>query len=146
MQPSKASNDKAKNQVFPDFQFSKLNSYTTFQMWTLGYHQCRYAYRSADEVKEVIAKMDEANFPMDAVWLDIDYAIGKKYFTWNPETFSNPIELQQTINSTNRKLVTIIDPHIKVEDGYYVYDAAKGKYFVKDSSGNNDYTGNSLDF
>lgn len=110
-------------------------------MWALGYHQCRYSYLTQEEAAGVIAKMDENNFPMDAIWLDIDYTDAKKYFTWNPKNYSNPIELQRTIASTNRKLVTIIDPHIKVENGYSVYDGAKGKYFVKDQSGNNDFQG-----
>lgn len=85
--------------------------------------------------------MDENNFPMDAIWLDIDYSDGKKYFTWNRNNFRDPEGMQRTIGSTNRKLVTIIDPHIKVENGYSVYDGAKGKYFVKDNSGNNDFQG-----
>lgn len=78
---------------------------------------------------------------MDAIWLDIDYTNGKKYFTWNPDNFKDPEGMQDTIKSTNRKLVTIIDPHIKIEDGYSVYEGAKGKYFVKDNTGNNDFQG-----
>lgn len=112
------------------------------QYWTLGYHQSRYSYESQNEVTDVLSNMDQNNFPMDAIWLDIDYADGKKYFTWNRNNFRYPEGMQKTIAATNRKLVTIIDPHIKVEDGYFVYDGAKGKYFVKDKSGNNDFQGN----
>lgn len=85
--------------------------------------------------------MDENNFPMDAVWLDIDYTDQKKYFTWNPDTFSDPKGMQEYIASTNRKLVTIIDPHIKVDETYYVYNGAKGKYFVKSDDGSSDFQG-----
>lgn len=88
--------------------------------------------------------MDQNNFPMDAIWLDIDYTDQKKYFTWHPVNFKDPVGMQKIIASTNRKLVTIIDPHIKVESGYHVYEAAKGKYFVKDKTGKNDFQGKIL--
>ncbi|KAJ8978535.1 hypothetical protein NQ317_009478 [Molorchus minor] len=87
------------------------------------------------DVKNVIAEMDNHDFPMDAIWLDIDYTDGKRYFTWNPENFSDPVELQKNISSTKRKLVTILDPHIKVDQNYSVYVGAKNKYFVKWANG-----------
>ena len=35
-----------------------------------------------------------------------------------------------------RKMVTIIDPHIKRDPSYYIYqEAEKGSYFVKDKDG-----------
>lgn len=106
------------------------------QLWALGYHQSRYGYASADDVKFVVDNMDENNFPMDVIWLDIDYTDGYKYFTWNPDTFSDPIELQEHLASTNKKLVAIIDPHIKVEEGYNVYDGALANdLFVKNADG-----------
>jgi alpha 1,3-glucosidase len=44
--------------------------------------------------------------------------------------------VQETNASTNRKLVTIIDPHIKVESGYNVYDGAlNDDLFVKNADG-----------
>lgn len=44
--------------------------------------------------------------------------------------------MQRNLSATNRKLVVIIDPHIKVEDGYFVYDEALANgYFVKDADG-----------
>lgn len=79
--------------------------------------------------------MDVHDFPMDALWLDIDYTDGYRYFTWNPKNFSDPIEFQANLSSTNRKLVTILDPHIKIDENYPVYAYAKGKYFVKWENG-----------
>lgn len=98
---------------------------TKMQLWVLGYHQCRYSYMTQEDVKDVVANMDKNDFPMDAIWLDIDYTDGKKYFTWNPDNFSDPEEMQRNLSSTNRKLVTIIDPHFKVDDEYFVYSDAK---------------------
>lgn len=39
-------------------------------------------------------------------------------------------------------MVTVIDPHIKKDDNYYVYNEGRSKgYFVKKSDGENDYEG-----
>jgi alpha 1,3-glucosidase len=106
------------------------------QLWTLGYHQSRYSYDTQEEVQNVISGFDSNNFQLDAIWLDIDYTDSYKYFTWNPGTFSDPVGLQETIASTNKKLVTIIDPHIKVESGYNVYDGAlNNNLFVMNADG-----------
>lgn len=106
------------------------------QMWTLGYHQSKHSYDTQEIVKDVIANMDFYNFPVDSIWLDIDYTDGMKYFTWNPDTFNDPIELQQNLSSTNRKLITIIDPHIKVDKSYPVYQGGVDRdLFVKNANG-----------
>jgi alpha-glucosidase (family GH31 glycosyl hydrolase) len=105
-------------------------------LWSLGYHQSRYSYLTQEEVKDVVANFDNYNFQLDAIWLDIDHTDGQRYFTWNPDTFSDPIEMQNNISATNRKLVAISDPHIKVEKGYSVYDGAlENEFFVKNSDG-----------
>lgn len=102
----------------------------------MGYHQCRWNYVDQEDVKYVIAQLDNYNFSVDVIWLDIDYTDAKKYFTWDPVNFADPIEMQSNLSSTNRKLVTIIDPHIKVEEGYFVYDGAlENDYFVKTADG-----------
>nr|CAH7752740.1 unnamed protein product [Callosobruchus chinensis] len=104
-------------------------------LWTLGYHQCRWTYDTQDKVLAVLNNMTNNNFPMDAIWLDIDYTNGFRYFTWNPKTFPKPKSMLKTLGTNNKKLVAIIDPHIKVDDNYTVYGGAKTKYFVKNSGG-----------
>lgn len=106
------------------------------QYFALGYHQSRYSYMTQDDVETVVKEFDNHNFPLDVIWLDIDYTDGKRYFTWHPENFSDPIGLQQFLNSTGRKLVGIIDPHYYVEKGYFVWDEAEAAgYFVKNANG-----------
>lgn len=78
--------------------------------------------------------MNTNDFPLDAIWLDIDYTDGKRYFTWNPDNFSDPVEMQKNISLTHKKLVTILDPHLKVDEDYPVYVGAKN-YFVKWANG-----------
>lgn len=52
-------------------------------LWALGYHQCRWNYMSQEELLEVSTNMKKHGFPCDTVWLDIEYADGKRYFTWD---------------------------------------------------------------
>lgn len=108
------------------------------QLWALGYHQSRWNYENQDDLKDVVANFNSHNIPLDVIWLDIDYTDGKKYFTWDYTQFSDPVEMQQNISATHKRLVTIIDPHIKVEEGYAVYDGAlEQDLFVKLSDGSN---------
>jgi alpha 1,3-glucosidase len=59
--------------------------------------------------------------PCDSIWLDIEYTDGKKYFLWNKEAFPNPGSMVDKIIKDGRKLVTIIDPHYKCDDTYWIY-------------------------
>jgi len=59
------------------------------------------------------------------------------YFTWDPHKFPNAVEMLKNISSKGRKMVTIIDPHIKRDDSYSVYRDANAHdgYFVKNKDG-----------
>jgi len=59
--------------------------------------------------------------PYDVLWLDIEHTDGKRYFTWDKRNFEDPHEMIEDIASRGRKMVTIVDPHIKVDDQYSVY-------------------------
>lgn len=84
----------------------------------------------------MVANFNNYNFPLDSIWLDIDYADGRRYFTWKPDSFGDPVEMQQNISATYKKLVAIIDPHIKAETGFFVYDGGiEADVFVKNQDG-----------
>lgn len=107
------------------------------QMFAIGYHQCRWNYINQKDVLDVDSKFDEFDMPYDVIWLDIEYTEEKKYFTWDSPKFPNPIEMQETLDDKGRKMVVIIDPHIKRADNYYISDEAKAQdMFVKKPDGN----------
>ncbi|KAK4122274.1 glycoside hydrolase family 31 protein [Parathielavia appendiculata] len=107
------------------------------QEFSLGYHQCRWNYVSDDDVKDVDRKMDKFKMPYDVIWLDIEYTDEKKYFTWDKHSFTDPIGMGKQLDSHGRKLVTIIDPHIKNVDNYPVVAELKSKDLaVKNKDGN----------
>ncbi len=56
--------------------------------------------------------------------------------TWDAQYFPNPTDLQHHIAAHGRKTIAIIDPHMKVDDGYRLYREAKEKgLFVKTHDG-----------
>lgn len=106
------------------------------QSFAIAYHQCRWNYNSQADVLDVNANFDEAAMPYDVIWLDIEYTDAKKYFTWNEDQFPNPEEMLAELDETKRKLVTIIDPHIKAVSGYPVYEQLVAKkYAVQNTEG-----------
>ena len=60
--------------------------------------------------------------PCDSIWLDLEHTDKKKIFTFNNETFPNPKAMldEITING-GRKLVLILDPHVKKDPDFLIY-------------------------
>ncbi|CAE8591126.1 unnamed protein product [Polarella glacialis] len=103
---------------------------------TLGKHQSRWNYVDVEDAVGVNRKFDQHDIPYDVLWLDIEHTDGKKYFTWHPSHFANPGTLLDALEASKRHLVTIVDPHIKKDAGYDVYNKIKNHdYFTKTKDG-----------
>lgn len=89
--------------------------------FALGYHQCRWNYRDEEDVRAVDAGFDEHDIPYDVLWLDIEHTDGKRYFTWDKERFPDPTGLQEHLGKRGRKMVTIVDPHVKRDKKYSIH-------------------------
>lgn len=108
--------------------YGELTGYTQLpQHFAIAYHQCRWNYVTDEDVKEVDAKFDKYQIPYDVIWLDLEYTDDRKYFTWDPLTFPNPKGMQEKLDESERKLVVLIDPHIKNKDNYYVSQELNSK-------------------
>lgn len=104
--------------------------------WTLGYHQCRWSYATAQQVRDVARQLRERHHPCDAIWLDIDYMQGYRNFTWNPDTFPDPATLLQELHDQHLHLITIVDPGTKVDEHYSVYQQGMhNDYFCRYENG-----------
>lgn len=105
-------------------------------LWALGYHQCKWSYYPESKVKEVTSKFRELQIPCDAIYLDIDYMDGFRCFTWNKDYFPDPKRMVAELAEDGFKTVVIIDPGIKIDTEYSVYQEALEKdYFCKRADG-----------
>ena len=120
-----------------------VNKYTNLtgktplpQLWTLGYQQCRWSYAPQERAMEIAKCFREKDIPCDTIYLDIDYMDGFRVFTWDNKKFENPKEFLQQLKEMGFKVVTIIDPGVKVDKGYRIYDEGlKEGYFATDKDG-----------
>lgn len=120
-----------------------VNEYTNLtgktplpQMWTLGYQQCRWSYSPKERVLEIAKAFREKDIPCDTLYLDIDYMDGFRVFTWDNKSFENPKAFIDELNKMGFKVVTIIDPGVKIDKDYSIYSQGlKNDYFAKDNDG-----------
>ncbi|KAI3969112.1 hypothetical protein MKW92_044853, partial [Papaver armeniacum] len=91
--------------------------------WSLGYHQCRFSYESDARVIEVARTFWEKRIPCDVIWMDIDYMDGFRCFTFDKERFSQPKTLVNDLHHDGFKAIWMLDPGIKHEEGFFVYDS-----------------------
>ena len=92
-------------------------------LWTLGYHQCRFSYSPDSKVREIANTFRAKNIPCDVIWMDIDYMDGYRIFTFSPAAFPNPKALNDELHGKGFHTVYMIDPGVKVENGYSIYDS-----------------------
>lgn len=91
------------------------------QRWLFGYHQSRWSYMSAQEVRELAVTFREQKIPCDCIHLDIDYMDGYRVFTFDPVRFPEPAKLADELAEMGFKLITIVDPGVKKDPAYPVY-------------------------
>ncbi|XP_020571578.1 uncharacterized protein LOC110018570 [Phalaenopsis equestris] len=91
--------------------------------WSLGYHQCRWSYETDERVRKIATNFRERGIPCDVLWMDIDYMHGFRCFTFDKERFPDPKALVGDLHAMGIKAVWMLDPGIKYEEGYYVYDS-----------------------
>ncbi len=94
-------------------------------LWSLGYQQNRYSYYPDTEVLRIARTLREKKIPADGITLDIHYMDAYKLFTWNEERFPNPKEMNEKLEEMGFKTTVIVDPGIKVEEGYGAYERGK---------------------
>lgn len=105
-------------------------------LWALGFHQCRWSYYPEARVREIAAEFRRRRIPCDAIYLDIDYMDGFRCFTWDPKRFPNPAKLIEDLRDQGFRTVAMIDPGIKVDENYVVYQSGlEQDVFVKTPDG-----------
>ncbi|MGH9398333.1 MAG: glycoside hydrolase family 31 protein [Terriglobia bacterium] len=100
--------------------------------WALGYQQSRYSYYPERKVRFIAANFRLRHIPCDVIYLDIHYMNGYRVFTWDKTRFPDPQLMLSDLRREGFRVVTIIDPGIKVDPDYWVYQQGlAGNDFVK---------------
>ncbi|MEU1405265.1 glycoside hydrolase family 31 protein [Streptomyces sp. NPDC005728] len=104
--------------------------------WALGHHHARWGFGSEQEVRRIVAGYQEHGLPLDAVHLDIDHYADHQVFTVDLERFPKLPTLAEELRRDGVRLVSIVDPAVKVAPGNAVYDSGSAvDAFVRDTSG-----------
>lgn len=104
--------------------------------WALGYQISRYSYFPQDYVIEIVKNHLNNGFKVSAVYLDIDYMDKYKIFTWDKERFTNPKMLSEELHKLGVKLITIVNPCLKVDYKYEPFkEAVNSGILVEEEDG-----------
>jgi len=110
-------------------------------LWSLGYHQCRWFDYTQDAVEGIAQRHRDNGIPCDALWLDIEYMDGYRVFTWNTTSFPDAPGMLKRLEGEGFRVITIIDPGVKHDPGYWVYDQAVERDVLCRTEGGDIYVG-----
>jgi alpha-glucosidase len=101
-------------------------------LWVLGFHQSRWSYYPQERVLEIAREFRQRQLPCDVIVLDVHHMDGARCFTWSPKHFPNPRAMLEALHQQGFKVVCLVDPGVKVDPGYRVYDQGVAQdHFMK---------------
>jgi alpha-glucosidase len=105
-------------------------------LWALGLHQCRFHDYTQETILKVGREYRKRDIPCDVLWLDIGYMNGYRVFTWDSQKFPDVSEMIERMSEDQLRLVTIMDPGVKLEPGFPVFEEGHARnLFCKTESG-----------
>ncbi|HEY9717391.1 MAG TPA: TIM-barrel domain-containing protein, partial [Trichormus sp.] len=110
-------------------------------LWSLGHHQCRWSYPDQDTIIRLAHEFRSRQIPCDALWLDIDYMDDYRVFTCSKERFPDCKDLISDLDNNGFKIVTIVDPGVKKETEFFLYDDGKKHDFFCTIGDGSEYVG-----
>ena len=107
--------------------------------WALGVHQCRWGYKSLQDLREVVNQFKKHSLPLETLWNDLDYMEDKKVFTNDPTYYGTDDykSFVQDLHDNGMRYTVLHDPGIAPDAGYYPYDwGQEAGIWIRDSDGN----------
>lgn len=83
--------------------------------WALGYQFCRYGFKGLTDLKDTIARIQNAKIPIDVMYADIDYMERYKDFTTGQKEWGDFPAYAEQKHKEGLKLTLIFDPAIEVD-------------------------------
>lgn len=111
--------------------FAKLTGFSPLPpLWTLGYHQSRYGYKSQQEFLDLASNFRQLQIPCDALFFDLFYLNNLQPFTWDPLNFPDPAGMNQSLGNQGFHTVNIIDPVVLSTDPQWGGLASSNSFLV----------------
>ena len=105
-------------------------------IWAIGHHQCRFHDYTQDKILDIGREYRERDIPCDVLWLDIGHMDGYRVFTWDNAKFPDVPSMVESMKDWKFRLVTIVDPGVKIDPSYSVYEEGRSRnLFCKTDSG-----------
>jgi alpha-glucosidase (family GH31 glycosyl hydrolase) len=96
-------------------------------LWALGYQQSRWGYKGDRDLFELADRFEEHEFPVDGLWLDIDYMDNFRVFTFDGKYLPKPRKTVAALLKRGFRVVPILDPGVKRDEDYPVYIDGKAQ-------------------
>ena len=81
-------------------------------LWTLGFHLCRWGYKSTRHMNETMRRNLAVGIPIETQWADIDYMQDRNDFTIDKNTWSDLSQFVDEMHAEGRRFVPILDPAV----------------------------------
>lgn len=103
--------------------------------WALGFHLCRYDYKTLDKTKQAFQRTRDSGIPFDVQWNDIDYMLNHDDFSYDKVKFAGLPDFVKMLHDSNMHYMLIFDPGLSREDSYYPYKLGKElDIFIKNAT------------
>ncbi|XP_034941549.1 lysosomal alpha-glucosidase-like [Chelonus insularis] len=113
--------------------------------WSLGFHLCRFGYRSLEKTKEVWNRTRAAGIPFDTQWNDLDYMSNNNNFIYDKNKFKDLPKFVKELHKIGMHYIPLIDPGISASEEKGTYppydDGIKNDIFIKNSETNLPFVG-----
>ena len=104
--------------------------------WTLGYLQSSAHYYPDRLFIPWLTISASGTVPCDGLFFDTQHMNGNRDFTWDKAGFSDPPKLLSDLQQKGFHTFAILDPGVKEEAGYSVYDRGMaGSHFLRGRMG-----------
>jgi alpha-glucosidase len=105
--------------------------------WALGHQHSRWEfYEQESDVLNIAKELREHQIPVDTIVLDIAYMDEFRVFTWDNKIFPDPKAFTKKLGAMSFKVMSIIDPGVKLDEGFPIYTEGIEKgYFIKKADG-----------
>lgn len=110
-------------------------------IWSLGHHQCRWHPYTQHSLLQLARTYRQKALPCEALWLDIDHMDEYRVYSWDRQRFPDPETMLATLKNMGFEVVTIVDPGVKIDLEYDVYDEGRSNDYFCQTEGGAIYTG-----